>query len=160
MSDKTWLKASAIAMGTGMAAALTSLALSAFFSGPQLISETLVWVAFFVVVEEGLKLAFLSGLFSISSYWENQEHQMPSALLFGFGYGVFELGLLAMQGISINFSAWLIVIVHVVTTYFLMKAIFAYLKFKKKWISIAFILLAIVFHLCYNLVAYNFVSKS
>lgn len=155
-----WLKASAIAMGAGMTAAFASLALSAFFSGPHLTSEKLVWVVFFVVVEEGLKLAFLLGLFSTSSYWENQERQLPSALMFGFGYGVFEFGLLALQGISISLGAWLIVAVHITTVFFLMKAITAYLKSKIKWISIAFILLAIVFHLCYNLVVYNFVSKS
>lgn len=105
-----------------------------------------------VLVEEFAKLGGLAILLMYNEIWASPKlwQILFAALFFGLGFGIFELLLIYLNIGSVPHSAFAVGYIHLITSVFLFFAIYVMKNKRRETLGYFLILLAVLFHLCYN----------
>ena len=106
-----------------------------------------------VLAEEGVKLVFLWYLFALIQKLTSVKKILSLAIIFASGFSFFEALLITLNlTTSLNIFFAFNILIHIITSTFLILFIYKYQKQQKlSTQSIIFLILAIFIHLCYNL---------
>ncbi len=152
-SQPSLLKSSALFFVGGTIAAVLTLAISAVFYSPQQ-SETFISILGLVLIEEILKLIILWFLIDWSNIEQDPRWQNFFILpvLFGVGFGLFEVFLISLNHNPIVLAALAPFVIHVITSILLMIGLFFFKKTESFVVPSLLFVLAITIHVFYNLV--------
>jgi hypothetical protein len=142
---------------SGVLAGLISLIALAFFMFPDNPSDIFVFSSS-ALLEELVKLLFLALLLDLSRVEKTIKSLIPYIFVFGIAFSAFELTLLLIDRVAINYTFLYSTTLHIITSLLILFSIVKYTKKRKlSTISFTLFILAFFIHLCYNLVRMNFI---